>query len=53
MTHTDNIPPKPIPLVVIPENIPAELKALDQWLIWKYFWKPDLGYYDEPCIFKG
>jgi putative DNA primase/helicase len=50
MTHTDNIPPKPIPLVVIPENIPAELKALEQWLIWRYFWKADLGYYDKPPL---
>ena len=43
-------PPKPIPLLVIPEQIPAELKALDQWLIWRYFYKPDLGYWDKPPL---
>jgi NrS-1 polymerase HBD domain len=39
MTHDPNIPPKPIPLVVLPNNIPADLKALDQWLVWRYFLK--------------
>ena len=43
-------PPKPVPLPVIPEQIPAELKALDQWLIWRYFYKPDLGYWDKPPL---
>ena len=43
-------PPKPIPLSVIPEHIPADLKALDQWLIWRYFYKPDLGYWDKPPL---
>jgi primase-polymerase (primpol)-like protein len=43
-------PPKPIPLTVIPKNIPAELQALNQWLIWRYFWKPDLGYFDKPPL---
>jgi hypothetical protein len=39
MTHGPNIPPKPIPLVVLPNNIPTDLKALDQWLVWRYFLK--------------
>ena len=43
-------PPKPPPLTVIPENIPTELTALNQWLIWNYFYKPDLGYYDKPPL---
>ena len=43
-------PPKPIPLQVIPDQIPAELKALDQWLIWRYLYKPDLGYWDKPPL---
>lgn len=29
-------PPRPIALEVQPENIPAELKALVQWLVWRY-----------------
>lgn len=34
-------PPKPIPLPVIPENIPATLKERVQWVNWKYEWRPD------------
>jgi putative DNA primase/helicase len=29
-------PPRPVPLRVIPENIPAELRALSQWVVWRY-----------------
>lgn len=43
-------PPKPSPLPVIPEHIPAELAALNQWLIWRYFYKTDLGYWDKPPL---
>jgi hypothetical protein len=50
MTHAHNIPPKPVALKVIPEPIPAELKALDQWLIWRYFWKAELGHFDKPPL---
>lgn len=32
---------KPIPLSVLIENIPAELKALHQWVLWRYVFKPD------------
>jgi putative DNA primase/helicase len=32
------IPPKPRALPVIPENIPAELKARPQWIVWRYEW---------------
>jgi hypothetical protein len=31
-------PPKPIPLPVIPDQIPDELKGLDQWVCWRYTW---------------
>ena len=47
MPHNSNIPPKPDGLVVIPENIPIDLTTLNQWLIWRYFYKPDLGYFDK------
>lgn len=50
MTHTDSIPPKPIPLIVLPKNIPTDLKALYQWLIWNYSWKAELGYWDKPPL---
>ena len=26
---------------VIPENIPEDLKALDQWVCWRYTWDED------------
>lgn len=32
----DVIPPKPIPLDVIFENLPNELKAIPHWVVWKY-----------------
>ena len=50
MPHNSNIPPKPDGLVVIPENIPIDLTTLNQWLIWRYFYKPDLGYFDKPPL---
>ena len=33
---TQKIPPKPTVLEVIPENIPAELKAIPNWVCWCY-----------------
>jgi putative DNA primase/helicase len=48
MTHETNIPPKPIPLVVIPEHIPDTLKAIDQWVVWRYFWQK--GKWDKPPL---
>jgi putative DNA primase/helicase len=35
-TQTDTRPPCPKPLPVIVENIPAELKQLNQWVTWKF-----------------
>ena len=31
-----DVPPKPTVLEVIPENIPAELKAIPNWMCWCY-----------------
>ena len=31
-------PPKPTALRVIPEAIPAQLKILPQWVVWRYYW---------------
>jgi putative DNA primase/helicase len=50
MTHTDNIPPKPTSLIVHPENIPTELKVLDQWVAWRYFWLADRQKWDKPPL---
>lgn len=33
------MPPRPIPLPVLPESIPAELKATNAWVMWRYVWK--------------
>ena len=35
-TQTDKPPPRHKALSVMAENIPAELKELDQWVTWKY-----------------
>jgi putative DNA primase/helicase len=40
--------PKPIPLVVLPEHVPTELKAMNQWLVWRYFWQK--GKWDKPPL---
>ena len=32
-------PPKPVPPAVLEEGIPAELKGLDQWVLWDYVLK--------------
>ena len=52
---TTPIPPKPWPAEVIEANIPAELEALPQWVVWRYAWKPDSkkpegGKWDKPPI---
>jgi putative DNA primase/helicase len=50
MTHTNNIPPKPIPLTVLPDHIPAELKVIDHWVVWRYFWLDDRQKWDKPPL---
>src|SRR5437016_6007686 len=34
--NSETRPPRPTPLPVIPENIPAELKPIEQWVTWKF-----------------
>ena len=41
---------RPTSLPVTPEHIPAELKALPQWVIWRYFWKADKRKWDKPPL---
>jgi Virulence-associated protein E len=50
MQSDREIPSRPQALHVIPEQIPDPLITLDQWLIWKYFYKADLGYWDKPPL---
>jgi putative DNA primase/helicase len=49
-----NTIPKPVPPRVVPENIPAEMKARNQWVVWKYEWKAPKkkkpGKWDKPPI---
>jgi putative DNA primase/helicase len=45
-----NIPPKPVALKVRPNNIPTELKAIDQWVVWRYFWLGDRQKWDKPPL---
>lgn len=35
--------PRPVPLLVNPDGIPAELQAVPHWLVWRYVWKPAKG----------
>jgi putative DNA primase/helicase len=42
--------PRPQPLPVTPEAIPVELKALPQWVIWRYFWLADRQQWDKPPL---
>lgn len=48
-----NRPPKPIPPKVQPDNIPGELKARNQWVVWRYKWKAPKnrpGKWDKPPL---
>jgi primase-polymerase (primpol)-like protein len=44
------IPPKPEVLPVIPENIPAELTALDHWVLSRATWKAEGQKWDKPPL---
>jgi putative DNA primase/helicase len=44
------VPQRPVALPLSPQAIPAELKALDQWLVWRYFWLPDREHWDKPPL---
>lgn len=41
-------PPRPVPLPVIFENIPDELRCLAQWVLWRYEWRSDKLKWDKP-----
>jgi putative DNA primase/helicase len=41
-------PPKPSALRVIPDAIPPDLKALPQWVVWRYYWQKDK--WDKPLL---
>ena len=40
-TAIESKPPRPKALPVLPDNIAAAMKARDQWVTWRYTWKPD------------
>jgi putative DNA primase/helicase len=41
-------PLKPNALRIIPDAIPSELKALPQWVVWRYFWQSEK--WDKPPL---
>jgi hypothetical protein len=43
-------PPKPVPLPVMAENIPDALKALPQWVCWRYTWGSDAKKWTKPPL---
>jgi hypothetical protein len=44
----DATPEMPTPRPVRPENIPPELRALPQWVVWRYTWKEDENEWTKP-----
>jgi len=46
------IPPRPVPLIVNFDQIPGELRYLNQWVLWRYVWKEGKdgkpGKWDKP-----
>jgi len=49
-----DIPPGPVPLSLNPEEIPRELRFLNQWVDWMYVWKEgkdgNPGKWDKPLF---
>lgn len=43
-------PPRPEPLEVLPDHVPVELKALDQWVAWRWTWSDKRGKWDKPPL---
>src|SRR5262245_45768809 len=41
---------RPLALPVLPDGIPAELKARDQWVCWRYAWVEAKGKWDKPPL---
>lgn len=46
--------PRPVPLSVLPDGIPVEMKAERRWVVWRYVWKWDeakrKGKLDKPPL---
>lgn len=47
---TDEMPPRPVPLPVNFENIPEDLRLLNQWVLWRYVRKEDKYKWDKPPL---
>ena len=52
-TQTDTRPPRPKALSVMAENIPADLKRLNQWVVWRYELNKDNEWTKVPCQING
>lgn len=44
------VTPKPTPLPVLVENIPDGMKAIPQWVDWRYTWNEDKEKWDKPLF---
>ena len=42
------VSPRPSPLPVNFDQIPGELRYLNQWVLWRYVWKDDKAKWDKP-----
>ena len=43
-----DVSPRPSPLPVNFDQIPGELRYLNQWVLWRYVWKDDKAKWDKP-----
>jgi putative DNA primase/helicase len=43
-------PPKPTAIIVCVDAIPHELRALPQWVVWRFFWSEDKATWDKPPL---
>jgi putative DNA primase/helicase len=46
--QSHDTPPRPTALPVHVSGIPHELRQRNQWIIWRYTWKPDKQKWDKP-----
>jgi putative DNA primase/helicase len=50
MSRAAEQPRRPVPLPVSPALIPEALRALPQWVTWRYTWKAALAKWDKPPL---
>src|SRR5260370_2878451 len=44
---------KPVPLLLLPDKIPQELRDIAQWVVWRYQWRKDKWTKPPYCARSG